>query len=202
MKPKNKFSWMNPKLEVRKTEKYDKEILPKIVGKKNIYEKKGKVSKGVFAKKDIKKGEILIVMGGYILTIKDENNLKGIVADKPIEISEYFSIGPRKPPDLYRMPQHYVNHSCDPNVGFNGQIFMIAMKNINRGDEITYDYAMVMHPNDDSDSYFKMKCFCGSKNCRGYITEDDWKIKELQKRYNGHFQYFLQKKINKIKKKK
>jgi uncharacterized protein len=103
------FSWMNPKLEVRMTKHY---------------------GKGVFAKVAIKKGEILFVMGGYILTIEDENNLQGVVADKPIEISEQFSIGPRKTADLERMPQHYVNHSCDPNAGFKGQIFMMAMKKI------------------------------------------------------------------------
>jgi hypothetical protein len=40
--------------------------------------------------------------------IEDENTLKGIVADKPIEISEWFSIGPRKPSDLPHMPQSYI----------------------------------------------------------------------------------------------
>ena len=191
---------MNPKLEVRKTKKYGKEILPKFVGGKKIYEKRGFFGEGVFVRKDVKKGETLIVMGGYILTIKDENKLKGIVADKPIEISEDFSIGPRKPSDMALMPQHYVNHSCNPNVGFKGQIFMVAIRNINKGEEIAYDYAMVMHPNESSNSYFKIKCLCGSKNCRGYVAEDDWKIPELQKKYDGYFQYFLQDKINKIKK--
>lgn len=173
---KNMFSWMNPNLEVRET---------------------GKFGKGVFAMKDIKKDEILIVMGGYILTIEDDNELRGVVSDKPIEISDYFFIGPRKPSDLDLMPQHYVNHSCDPNVGFRGQIFMVAMKKIKKGEEISYDYAMVMNPDDRSNSYFKMECKCGSKNCRNMITEDDWEIADVQKRYDGFFQYFLQERINK-----
>ena len=108
-KPKNMFSWMNPKLEIRET---------------------GKFGKGVFAKENIKKDEVVIVMGGYVLTIEDDNNLRGVCADKPIEISNYFFIGPRKASDLNLMPQHFVNHSCNPNVGFRGQIFMVAMKNI------------------------------------------------------------------------
>ena len=192
----NVFSWMNPKLEVRKTKKYGKEILPKFVGGKKIYEKRGFFGEGVFVRKDVKKGETLIVMGGYILTIKDENKLKGIVADKPIEISEDFSIGPRKPSDMALMPQHYVNHSCDPNAGINGQIFLVAMKNIKEGEEITFDYAMALCKSRGTKTY-KIKCLCGSKNCRGYVTEDDWKIPELQKKYDGYFQYFLQEKINK-----
>jgi len=110
--PEPLFSWMNPKLEIRDS---------------------GRYGKGVFAREDIKKGEMLFVMGGYILTIEDENNLKGVVADKPIEISEWFSIGPRKSSDLARMPQSYVNHSCNPNAGFKGQIFMMAMRKIRGG---------------------------------------------------------------------
>lgn len=175
-KLKNTFSWMNPKLEVRET---------------------GRYGKGIFAKEDIKKGEVAIVMGGYILTIEDDNNLRGVVADKPIEISDYFFIGPRKPADLDLMPQHYVNHSCNPNIGFKGQIFMVAMKNIKKGEEIFYDYAMVMNSDERSNSYFKMNCKCGSKQCRKIITEDDWKNPEIQKKYNGYFQYFLQQEIDK-----
>lgn len=173
---KRKFSWMNPNLEVRDTKKY---------------------GKGVFAKSDIKKGEMLFVMGGYILTIEDENNLKGIVADKPIEISDKFSIGPLNKNDLELMPQHYVNHGCNPNAGFKGQIFMVSMKKIKTGEEICYDYAMVMNSSGDSNSYFTFDCKCEAKQCRKVVAEDDWKNKDLQKRYKGYFQWFLENKINK-----
>jgi uncharacterized protein len=173
-KNERNFSWMNPKLEVRDTKKY---------------------GRGVFAKDDIKKGEMLFVMGGYILTIDDENNLKGVASDKPIEISNQFSIGPRNASDLKKMPQHFVNHSCNPNTGFHGQIFMVAIRKIKKDEEICYDYAMVMNSSPDSNSYFTFDCKCGSKKCRNKITEDDWKIKELQKKYDGYFQWFLQEKI-------
>lgn len=180
MKPRL-FSWMNPKLEVHATSKY------------------GGAGKGIFATTRIQKGETLFVMGGYILTIADENDLKGIVADKPIEISEHFSIGPLKSSDLARMPQHRVNHSCDPNAGFDGHIFMVAVRGIKAHEEVLYDYGMVMHSNEASSNYFSLKCLCGSNKCRGTITEDDWKLPELQTRYDGYFQHYLQKKIDKLK---
>jgi hypothetical protein len=176
-KSERNFSWMNPKLEVRDTKKY---------------------GMGVFAKEDIEKGEMLFVMGGYILTIEDENNLRGVVADKPIEISDQFSIGPRNAADLKKMPEHYLNHSCNPNTGFDGQIFMKSIRAIKRNEEVTFDYAMSMNSNIDSNSYFTINCKCGSKDCRKKITEDDWKIPELQKKYEGYFQWFLQKKIDKL----
>jgi hypothetical protein len=191
---------MNPKLVIKKINKYGKANFPKVGSGGKVYEKKTGEGFGVFADDDLKKGTTLFVMGGYILTIEDENDLSGIVADKPIEISEDFSIGPRSSSDLPKMPQHYVNHSCDPNAGFKGQIFMVAMKNIKKGAEIVYDYAMVMHTNERSDSFFTFDCVCGSKKCRHVVGENDWKIMSLQEQYDGYFQYFIQEKIYKKRK--
>ena len=175
----NKFSWMNPKLEIRDT---------------------GKYGKGVFAKENIKKDEILIVMGGYIIDIESENSLNDFQIDKPIEISEEFSFCPMVKLDMDRMPQHYVNHSCNPNSGFKGSNFMVAMNNIEAKEEILYDYAMIIASNKKSENYFEMECKCGSKNCRKIINEEGWKLKKLQKKYKGYFQWYLEEKIAKLKK--
>lgn len=175
-KQPHSLSWMHPDLHVREATRY---------------------GKGVFLERGtIQKDSVLFVMGGSILTIEDENNLQGVVADKPIEISEHFSIGPRTAAELRRMPQHYVNHSCNPNAGFKGQVFMVAMRAITAGEEIAYDYAMTMHANLNSASFFSMKCSCGQPACRGNVTEDDWKRLDLQRRYDGYFQLYLQEKIN------
>jgi hypothetical protein len=40
-----------------------------------------------------------------------------------------------------------------------------------------------------------MKCECGASVCRGFITGDDYKLKELQNRYGEHFMPFILKKI-------
>lgn len=202
MKKPHIYSWINPDLEIKKTTKYGKGDIPKIKKGKKTYQKLTGEGFGVFARNDIKKGTTLFVMGGYILTIDDENKLTGMVSDKPIEISEEFSIGPRQEADIALMPQHYVNHSCDPNAGFKGQIFMVAMKKIKKGDEIVYDYAMIMHANEKSNSYFTFDCVCGTKKCRHTIGENDWKLSDLQDRYDGYFQYFIQEKINKRRSKK
>jgi len=172
------FSWMHPTLEVRATHRY---------------------GQGVFATANLAKGKILIVMGGCILTVEDENALEGVVANKPIELSDRFSIGPRTPDELARMPQHYINHSCDPNCGFNGQIFLVAMRDIQAGEELAYDYAMVMHSSPDSVNYFSMTCECGSPLCRGKVAEDDWQRPDLQAHYAGYFSWFLQGRIDRQK---
>ena len=102
--------------------------------------------RGVFAHEKIEADEMLFVMGDYILTIEEDNDFRGELADKAIEISNYFFIGPRSKEDLERMPQHFVNHSCEPNASIKGQIMLVAMKTIDGGEEITFDYAMVLHP--------------------------------------------------------
>lgn len=168
---------MSPKLEVRDT---------------------GKYGKGVFAKEAIKKDEVLIVMGGYIIDIEAENNLDDFQIDKPIEISEEFAFCPMAQEDMDRMPQHYVNHSCDPNSGFKGSNFMVAMRDIKPNEEIVYDYAMIIASNPDSENYFEMECKCSSSNCRKIINEEGWKNPELQKKYKGYFQWYLEEKIRKL----
>jgi hypothetical protein len=93
----------------------------------------------------------------------------------------------------------YFNHSCSPNTGYKGQIMLVAMKQINSDEEVTFDYGMVVFQSRNAKRY-RIECQCGAKNCRGIITDNDWKIPELQKRYDGYFQWYLQDKIDRIKK--
>lgn len=81
------------------------------------------------------------------------------------------------------------NHSCDPNCGISGQLKIVAMRDIEPGEEVTFDYAM------SESSVYSIECKCGSTNCRKIITGDDWQIPELQKRYKGYFSDYLAKKI-------
>lgn len=169
-KKKRMFSWMNPKLEVRDTKKY---------------------GKGVFAKSDLKKDEVLAVFGGYIMTLDEENSLPNTISDLAHQISDNFVIGINNSKDIQSVD--FFNHNCKPNAGFNGQIFLVSMQNILEREEITFDYAMVLGGNKP----YSLKCSCGDKNCRKIITNIDWKDKKLQKKYKGYFQWYLTEKINK-----
>jgi SET domain-containing protein len=173
MKENKNFFWLNSKLKVKDSP----------MG-----------GKGTFAVKSIKKGEKLLIMGGFITFIKDELDLPSEFNDNGLQITEDLVISVRDKKNLGGI--NFVNHSCNPNAGINGQIFLVAMKNITAGEEITFDYAMTLYSSKNVPKY-KMKCDCKAKNCRGVITSDDWKITELQKKYDGYFQYYLQEKINK-----
>jgi hypothetical protein len=71
----------------------------------------------------------------------------------------------------------YLNHSCEGNIGFNEEGDFIAIKTIESGEELTYDYGLA-----ESNPNFVMTCTCGSTTCRKTITGNDWKDKDFQVR--------------------
>jgi len=76
----------------------------------------------------------------------------------------------------------YINHSCDPNceaVNDDGRIFIFAVKNIQPGCELAYDYAYEPDGRITKKMLEIYPCYCGTKKCRGTIL--DIKIKKRKK---------------------
>ena len=84
-----------------------------------------------------------------------------------------------------------VNHSCDPNCGIHvnetGAHDFVAMKTIQVGDEITFDYDMRNFLVES----FPAQCKCGASNCRGSITGYRNLPAEFKKRYEGFIAPYL-----------
>ncbi len=80
----------------------------------------------------------------------------------------------------------YFNHSCDGALGFDEEGDFIALRDIERGSEITYDYALA-----ESNPDFRMFCNCGSPDCRQVITGSDWKNEEFQVKHRDHMLPYL-----------
>lgn len=144
--------------------------------------------KGIFAKEDIKKGEMVFIKGGHIL--KREELFSSGVINSYFPLNDEYLLGAtnKMEEDAIKL---YQNHSCDPNVGLHGEITFVAMRDINKDEELTVDYAFI-----DNEDY-SFECTCGAKNCRGTITGYDWKIKELQDKYYEYFAQYLKDKIDK-----
>jgi hypothetical protein len=83
-------------------------------------------------------------------------------------------------------PADWVNHSCSPNAGLRGQVVLVAMRHIDAGESICFDYAMT-----DSAPYDEFECGCGSPHCRKRITAEDWQNRSLWSRYDGYFSTYL-----------
>src|SRR3989338_6571639 len=162
------FSWTNPKLALKESQAH---------------------GKGNFAAEPIKKGELIMAFGGYVMTREEERALPPEINDNGIFITPDLVIGIKKISEAE--PATFVNHSCDPNAGIKGQIFLIAMRDISAVEEITFDYAMALHRS-PGDPPYSFECSCGTPVCRTHVTDEDWKPPELRKKYSCYFQYYLE----------
>jgi len=68
----------------------------------------------------------------------------------------------------------YINHGCDPNCESatrNKRIFIDAIRTIQPGEELAYDY-QIQRDSDDAPNVDEVfACRCGAKNCRGSMLE-------------------------------
>jgi hypothetical protein len=145
--------------------------------------------KGLFARQAIARGEIVAVKGGHVLTGPEWAALERDLGPADIQISEDLFIAPVRQEQRHGS-MLYTNHSCEPNLAIQGQIVLVAMREIAVGEELTIDWATT----DDGDH--EMACRCGAPGCRGLITGKDWMKRDLQEKYRGWFCWFLQRKID------
>jgi SET domain-containing protein len=152
--------------------------------------------RGIFAVSPIKKGEIICVWGGYVITQKEFDTLAKKqfknIDDYATKVADGFYLVSCKKGALE--DDDFFNHSCNPNCGIQGHLLMAATRDIKKGAEVTYDYAMT-----DADYDYSFKCGCGAKNCRKVITTNDWRNRALQRKYKGYFSWYVQDKIEKVK---
>lgn len=121
--------------------KVAKEVVEKLPDHhfKKVKAKRGLAGLGLFAGEDIKKGELIIEYIGEILN-KEQ-------ADKKATSQYLFEVSRNKTID--GTPRwniaRYCNHACEEAANAEseikkGRVFIRAIKKINEGDEIVYDY--------------------------------------------------------------
>ena len=85
---------------------------------------------GLFAKADIEKGEVVVVKGGYVLTKSQRDEIGKELGPSEIQITEHLFIGPTAENEREGSMVH-LNHSCEPNLGLQGQVVFVALRDIN-----------------------------------------------------------------------
>jgi uncharacterized protein len=148
--------------------------------------------RGLFAKEGIAAGEVVVVKGGYVLTKTQRDAIGEELGPAEIQITENLFIGPTTMSQREGGMMH-LNHSCEPNLGLQGQIVYVALRDIAPNEELTFDYAMT------DDEPVDMTCRCGKPSCRGVITGCDWQKPEIQAKYDGYFSWFIQRRIDALK---
>ncbi len=146
------------------------------------------VGRGLFADAPIAEGEIVCVKGGHLVTRAEFANLKGVANEAELQIAADLFLTPASTAEFEGLMM-FLNHSCDPNVGIQGQIVFVAMRPIAAGEELTLDYATIERPAGP------MPCRCGTGSCRRLIASQDWRRPELQRKYGHFFAWYLLEKI-------
>ena len=141
--------------------------------------KKSRIDKnGLYANRNIKKGTKIIEYKGKIISVKQSEINPKFDNEKAIYL---FNINKRYDldGDFKFNTARLINHSCDPNCEVFGEgmkIWIFALKNIKKGEELSYDYGFSF----DKD-YKNYPCKCKSNNCVGYIVRQGsrWRIKKI-----------------------
>ena len=140
----------------------------------------------IFALEPIKKGELIAVFGGVVYEWETFIHLPERERMLCLQVEDRHFLVPRPIGE-----GDYVNHSCNPNAGLSGQIGLVAMRDIQIGEEVCFDYAMC-----DTMPYDEFNCLCGASTCRGSVSGSDWQRPELQKKYAGYFSPHVQRRID------
>lgn len=138
---------------------------------------------GVFAGRRFTKGSVLFQSTGMVIPFQTEHSLQ-------IDWDRHLDADP---------PACYLNHSCEPNAGVRtgpeGFPTFVALRDIEEGEEIVYDYAMTEYRHYERPSpelEFDLTCHCGSKRCRGKFGYYSELSDELKEEYAGFVSEYLE----------
>ncbi len=82
-----------------------------------------------------------------------------------LQVDEALYLGGARVGDEDIHPDNFINHSCDPNLGFyHGSLQLCALRDIYPDEELTWDYSTSM-----DEVGWQIVCRCGAANCRGQI---------------------------------
>jgi hypothetical protein len=141
---------------------------------------------GSFASHVIRAGTTVAVFGGYPVTRAALDELPIERQRRSMQIDDdLFLVSGEQPERGDR-----VNHSCRPNCAMFGNVVLVALRDIDAGEQLTFDYAT-----SDGCDYDEFDCSCGEPTCRGRITGNDWMLPELQRAYRGWFSPYLARRI-------
>lgn len=126
--------------------------------------------RGVFAARPITIGERILEFTGPLVDF-DGAMAKGETHCNVLQITDRTYIDLQEPGVL-------VNHACDPNCCVRNDRFLAALRNIDAGDELTFDYSTTM-----GDASWVMECSCGNPKCRGAVGDFETLPGDVQEYY-------------------
>ncbi|MBI3532785.1 MAG: SET domain-containing protein-lysine N-methyltransferase [Burkholderiales bacterium] len=143
--------------------------------------------KGVFAVQDLAEGETIIEYVGEVISWEEAQRRHPHDPKDPNH-TFYFHVDEDHVIDAKHggNSSRWINHSCDPNCEADeveGRVFIKALRNIKAGEELNYDYGLIIDEPYTKKLKAEYPCWCGAKNCRGTLLapKDDEPKKSKKK---------------------
>lgn len=142
--------------------------------------------KGVFALQDLAEGETLIEYLGEVISWKEALRRHPHDPSDPNH-TFYFHIDEKHVIDAKHggNSSRWINHSCKPNCEADetdGRVFIKALRNIKAGEELFYDYGLIIDAKYTPELLAEYPCWCGAKSCRGTLLAPKDKKEKLGKK--------------------
>jgi hypothetical protein len=142
-------------------------------GKRIQVRRSGVHGKGVFALQDLAEGETLIEYVGEVISWDEAQDRHPHDPNDPNH-TFYFHVNEDRVIDALfgGNSSRWINHSCKPNCEAdeeNDRIFIKALRNIKAGEELNYDYGLIIDEPYTKKLKAEYPCWCGAKNCRGTL---------------------------------
>ncbi len=129
--------------------------------------------RGVYAARKLKTGERIIEYRGERITWKEADRRPSSDPDDPNH-TFFFSLSDGKTvidAAVGGNAARWINHSCEPNCETeetdDGRVFIEALRDIRSGEELNYDYGLIIDERITPTLKKQHECRCGSKQCRG-----------------------------------
>ena len=146
--------------------------------------------KGVFALADLSEGETILEYVGEVITWVEALRRHPHDPQNPNH-TFYFHIDDKHVIDgkAGGNSSRWINHACKPNCEADedgGRVFIKALRNIKAGEELFYDYGLIIDARYTKKLLAEYPCWCGAKKCRGTLLapkdKDDKKKKQKSKK--------------------
>jgi len=127
---------------------------------------------GVFARRKLSAGDCIIEYTGERIEW-DLAQQRSDALDGPLNLTYYFSLSDGRVIDggSNGNAARFVNHSCEPNCEAieddEGRVFLYAMQEIERGEELSYSYPLIYEGRHTPAVKREFACRCGTPSCSG-----------------------------------
>ena len=141
--------------------------------------------KGVFALADLAEGETILEYVGEVISWREA--LRRHPHDpKDPNHTFYFHIDDKHVIDgkAGGNSSRWINHACKPNCEADedgGRVFIKALRGIKAGEELFYDYGLIIDARYTKKLLAEYPCWCGAKKCRGTLLAPKEKSKDKDK---------------------